>query len=212
MFALASAIYSHGQVLTPVLKDAFLLPKGAVQITAGYSSLGLSYDGEREGFFNSLDLQLGVGLTRKINLVARYEKSWYAQEMFEETAANWLYLGPEFMLKENRISLYLLFGTRFIKDVDDGFFEITPTVNFSLPLGKKVFFNPALELGFVFCEGCSESPYLGLNLGLGVRPTEIISLFIEYGLTYSTEDFDGHFYTINGGLAFRIFPKKKPEE
>lgn len=200
------------QVLNPVLNDAFVLPKGGFEATVGYAALGLSAEGEREGFFNSLDFQLGYGLSRKVSLVARYEKSWYAKQMFEETASNFLFIGPEFSLKENRISLYLPFGTQFVEGVDESYFEITPTVNFSLPLGTKVFFNPAVELGFVFCEDCTDSPFLGLNFGLGVRPHELISLFVEYGLTYATEDFgEGHFYSINGGIAFRLLPKKDAE-
>ena len=200
------------QTLNPVLNDAFLIPRGGFEATIGYSSLGLSADGDRQGFFNSLDFQLGYGLSRKVSLVARYEKSWFAKEMFEETASNFLFLGPEFMLKENRISLFVPFGTRFIEGVDDSYFEIAPTVNFSLPLGSKVFFNPAMKLGFVFCEDCPDSPFLGLNFGIGVRPNKFISFFAEYGLTYATEDFgEGHFYAINGGLAFRILPKKLSE-
>jgi hypothetical protein len=116
------------------------------------------------------------------------------------------------MLKENRISLSVPIGTRFIKDVDDGYFEIAPTVNFSLPLGSKVFFNPAMKLGFISCEDCTDTPFLGLNFGIGVRPNELISFFAEYGLTYAMEDFgEGHFYSINGGVAFRFLPKKSSE-
>lgn len=205
LLLLACTYPGECQILNPVLNDAFLIPRGGFEATVGYSALGLSADGEREGIFNSLDFQLGYGVSPKVSLIARYEKSWFAKQMFEETASNFLFLGPEFMLKENMVSLYLPFGTRFIEGVDESYFEITPTVNVSLPLGSKVFFNPALEMGFVFCEDCPESPFLGLNLGLGVRPQEQLSLFLEYGLTYSTEDFgDGHFYAINGGLAFRF--------
>lgn len=212
LLLLACTYPGQCQILNPVLNDAFLIPRGGFEATVGYSALGFSADGESEGFFNSLDFQLGYGLSRKVSLVARYEKSWYAKQMFEEKASDFLFIGPEFMLKENRISLSVPFGTRFIKDVDDGYFEITPTVNFSLPLGSKVFFNPAMKLGFVFCEECTDSPFLGLNFGLGVRPNELISFFAEYGLSYSTEDFgEGHFYSINGGIAFRFLRKKISE-
>lgn len=212
LLLLACACSAHCQTLNPVLNDAFLLPRGAFEATIGYSALGISAEGESEGIFNSIDFQLGYGLSRKVSLVARYEKSWYAKEMFEESASNFLFIGPEFMLKENRVSLSVPIGTRFIKDVDDNYFEITPTLNTSLPLGTKVFFNPALKLGFVFCEDCPDSPFLGVNLGLGVRPNDMITFFAEYGLTYSTEDFgEGHFYAINGGVAFRFLPRKPSE-
>ena len=212
LFLLVCAYSGRCQILNPVLNDAFLVPRGGFEATVGYSALGISAESESEVIFNSLDFQLGYGLTRKISLVARYEKSWFAKQMFEETASNFLFIGPEFMLKENRISLSVPLGTRFIKDVDESYFEITPTLNTSLPLGSKVFLNPAVKLGFVFCEECPDSPFVGVNLGIGVRPTELISFFAEYGLTYATEDFgEGHFYAINGGLAFRFLRKNNPE-
>jgi hypothetical protein len=213
LLTLFGALTLRGQVLNPVLNDAFLLPRGGFQVTTGYSALGLSFDGEREGYLKSLDFQLGYGISRRVSIVARYEKSWYANQMFEQTAANFLFIGPEIMLKENWISLYVPFGTRFLKEVeDDKYSEITPTLNFSLPLGSKVYFNPAVELGFVFCEDCTEAPFLGLNLGLGARPSERLSFFAEYGLTYSTEDFgEGHFYSINGGIAYLMSLGRKSE-
>ena len=212
LLTLFGALTLRGQILNPVLNDAFLLPRGGFQVTAGYSALGLSFDGEREGYLKSLDFQLGYGISRRVSIVARYEKSWYTNYMFEQTAANFLFIGPEIMLKENWISLYVPFGTRLLKEVDDKYSEITPTLNFSLPLGSKVYFNPAVELGFVFCEDCTEAPFLGLNLGLGARPSERLSFFAEYGLTYSTEDFDdGHFYSINGGIAYLISLGRKSE-
>ncbi|HEY5917094.1 MAG TPA: hypothetical protein VIU13_06820 [Chryseolinea sp.] len=204
LFAINS---SRCQVFTPVLNDAFMVPHGGVQVTAGYSAMGIAFDGEREGYYNSLDFQLSYGVSPKVNLLARYQKSFYAKQMFEETASNFLFVGPEFRLKENRISLYVPFGAWFVKDGDD-YFEITPTVNFSLPLGPIVSFNPAIKLGFVFCEDCA--PFLGINLGLGVRPVKSLTFLAEYGLTYSTEEFDGgHFYSINAGIAYLISSGKK---
>ena len=60
-------------------------------------------------------------------------------------------------------------------------------------MGKKVFFNPAVEFGFIFCEYCSDKPFLGIDLGVGIRPNDKITIFGEYDLVYSFEDFgDGH--------------------
>ena len=56
---LVCAYFGQCQTLNPVLNDAFLIPRGGFEATVGYSALGLSADGEREGFFNSLDFQLG---------------------------------------------------------------------------------------------------------------------------------------------------------
>jgi hypothetical protein len=211
MMLLFVTISVRGQIFTPVLNDAVLVPRGGFQATAGYSALGISFDGEGEGYFNSLDFQFSYGASSKVNLLARYQKSWYAKRMFEETASEFLFLGPEFRLKEDRISLYVPFGMWLLKNADD-YFEITPTVNFTLPLGPIVTFNPALKFGFVFCEDCTESPFLGINLGLGVRPYRPLSVFAEYGLVYPTEDFgEGHFYAINAGIAYLISSGKKAE-
>jgi hypothetical protein len=206
---MAAVLYGYGQILNPSLNDAFVLPKGSFQITAGYSSLGYGYDGENESYLRSLDIQLGYGVSQKVSLIARYQKAWYASEWAEGSGENFLYLGPEFQLKEDRISFFLPVGTKFSSGEDsDSYFEFTPTFNFSLPMSKKVFFNPAVELGFIFCEYCSEKPWLGIDLGLGVRPNEVISIFAEYDLVYSFEDFgEGHYYMINGGIAFRISGK-----
>ena len=200
--------FSYGQILNPVLGDALLLSKGDFEITTGYSALGIAYDGESEGFFNSLDFQFGYGISEKVSLIARYQKAWYAKEMFQEGAGSFLFIGPEIQLKEDRIAVFLPLGTRFSQEDNDSYFEITPTIKFSVPISKKVYFNPALELGFTFCEYCSDKPYLGIDLGLGVRPTEKVSFFAEYDLVYSFEEFgDGHFYMINGGVAFQISGK-----
>ncbi|MDH4058345.1 MAG: hypothetical protein OEU76_06250, partial [Cyclobacteriaceae bacterium] len=84
-----------------------------------------------------------------------------------------------------------------------------PTLNFTLPLSKKVYFNPSTELGFMFCDYCSDKPFLGVDLGLGVRPNQWVSIFAEYDLVYSFEDFgNGHIYMINGGIAFQISGKE----
>lgn len=199
---------AHSQIMNPALNDAFLLPKGGFSITTGYSALGVGYDGENEGYLNSLDLQLGYGISQRVSLIARYQKSWYAKEMFEEPAESFLFIGPEVQLKKDRISFFLPIGSSISSGGDDNRFELTPTFNFSLPLGKKVFFNPALELGFMFCEYCSDQPWLGIDLCLGIRPNSKITLFGEYDLVYSFEDFgDGHLYMINGGIAFQISGK-----
>lgn len=200
----------YSQIMNPSLNDAFLLPKGGFSITAGYSSLGVGYDGDTEGFLNSLDFQIGFGISQKVNLNMRYQKAWYAQEMFDEPIEDYLFIGPEIQLKENRISFFLPIGTSLSKDDGDNRFELTPTFNFSLPLGQKVFFTPALELGFMFCEGCSDKPFLGIDLGLAIRPTDRITIFGEYDLVYSFEEFgDGHIYMISGGIAFQMYRKEK---
>jgi hypothetical protein len=197
------------QILTPALNDAFLLPKKSFQITVGYSALGAAYDGESDGYLNSLDFQIGYGLSSRVNLIARYEKAWLARDLFKEPVTSFLFIGPEIQLLENRISLYLPFGTRLSRYEEGLNFELTPTINFTLPLSKRVYFNPAVELGFMFCEYCSDKPWLGIDLGLGVRPTEWMTLFAEYDLVYSFEDFgNGHYYMINGGAAFKIGRKE----
>lgn len=199
----------YGQILSPALNDALLLPKGGFSIAAGYSALGMGYDGETDGYLNSLDFQLGYGISQRVGLVVRYQKAWYAKEMFESPAESYLFIGPEVRLKEDRISFFLPVGTSISNEGGDNRFELTPTFNFSLPLGKKVFFNPALELGFMFCEYCSDQPWLGIDLGLGIRPNNKITIFGEYDLVYSFEDFgDGHLYMINGGIAFQISGKE----
>jgi hypothetical protein len=199
----------YGQIMNPALNDAFLLPKGGFSITTGYSALGAGYDGESEGYYNSLDFQLGYGISNRVNLTARYQRAWYAKEMFKEPAESFLFIGTEIKLKEDRISFFLPVGSSFSGEDIDNRFEITPTINFSLPLGEKVFFNPALELGFMFCEYCSDEPWLGIDLGLGIRPNDKITIFGEYDLVYSFEDFgDGHLYMINGGIAFQISGKE----
>ena len=189
LFFVVAVSQGYGQILNPALNDAFVLPKGGFQITAGYSALGVAYDGESEGYLRSLDIQLGYGVSQKVSLIARYQKAWYASEWAEGSGESFLFFGPEFQLKEDRVSFFLPVGTKFSTGEDDSYFEFTPTFNFSLPLGKKVFFNPALELGFIFCDGCSDKPWLGIDLGLGVRPNDKITFFGEYDLVYSFENF-----------------------
>lgn len=79
LMTLFVTISVRGQIFTPVLNDAFLVPRGGFQATVGYSALGIAFEGDREGYFNSLDFQLSYGVRPKVNLVARYQKSWYAK-------------------------------------------------------------------------------------------------------------------------------------
>ena len=200
----------RSQTLNPLLQDAFVLPKDAFQVTLGYSSLGLSRQGESTGLYNSMDLQVSLGIAPRTTLVTRYERVWPAKHFFEELAINFLFVGPKFQLKKDRLSLYVPVGLEFAKGLD-GYFEVAPTLIGTIPLSRRVFLNPGLELGFMFCEYCEDAPFLGLNLGLSVRPNKILSFFADYDLVYPTADFgNGHLYMINGGVGF-LFNAKDTE-
>ena len=64
LFLVAAISQGYGQILSPALNDAFVLPKGAFQITAGYSALGVGYDGESERYLRVLIFKWGMDFTK----------------------------------------------------------------------------------------------------------------------------------------------------
>ena len=198
-------LMSYSQVLSPVFNDARLLSKRQFKAGIGYSALGFALKSDRTGYLNSIDVQGSYGLSEVVNLGLRYQQSWYASEMFQEWAASYLFASANISLKKGRISLLLPLGTRFTSVSEDRpYFEFSPTLLFTIPVTPQISFNPAVELGFPFCEYCTTS-FLSADLGVGITPTENLTFFAEYDLVYAFKDFGtGHYYMFNAGISYKF--------
>jgi hypothetical protein len=206
LFCFAS-LWSYSQRYSPVLIDSRLASKGEYEGGLGYSSNGFVDDGRRNSYLNSIDAQVQYGLSDRINLSLRYQQSYFASELFNEWAFSLLFVGANFKLKDNWLSLYVPLGTRFsASSSDPGYIEISPTLLFSVPISPNIAFNPSLEVGLPFCSECADDlPILSTNFGLGIYPIRQLSVFIEYDLVFKLRDTDsGHNYIISGGASYKF--------
>lgn len=193
-------------MLSPVFVDAHLVSKDRFKAGLGYSALGYALDGNRAGYLNSFDAQLHYGLSDRVNIIGRFQQSWFASALFRDPAMSFLFAGPNIRLRKERVSLFIPVGTRFTTVRGDGtYFEFSPTLLFSIPLLPGIAFNPAAELNVPVCSSCSGATTLSADLGLALYPAKRISLTVEYDLVYQIEAMDeGHYYMLNLGAAVKL--------
>lgn len=204
VFFLFATSVSYAQISSPVLTDARLAKKRQVEAGVGYSAFNIAIKGDRLGLLNSLDFQGAYGLSEKINVVVRYQHSWFASEMFQEWSRSLLSTGVNISLKEDRVSLLLPLGTQFT-DPNAFYLEFAPTLMFSIPLTPEIAINPAIETSVPFCDGCSSSPVVSADLGIGIYPVDNVSFFAEYCIIYRIENIgDYHYNMYNLGVSFRF--------
>lgn len=176
--------------------------KGNTEMTAHYSNVGASYNGESDKVFNNFGFQAGVGMSNLTEIRVRYDRFNFHEGSGE--GVNTLMVGPKFSSESGKFAFYLPFGFNFGNEVDKNWM-VDPTLIFSFPLGEKVNLN--LSPGYLVSleEGAGiDDGLLKLNLGFGVNFGDGWVIRPEGGLLYFVSDFDGNFYNFGLGISKRL--------
>jgi len=157
------------------LQSARLVGKGNFETTPNFTTTSWTAEGETDHIQNHFGLQLGYGLSKRIDLRARYE---YIGVADDGGNANIFGIGPKVSLLKDRIAAYVPIGFAFGGDVDGiDVIELQPTLLFTLPIGKYIEVNPSVK-GII-----GDEFYCAFNLGLGLS-TNLDKYVIrpEYGI------------------------------
>jgi len=193
-------VYSCAPVFSD-LQSAKLAGKGNLEVTPGFTTASFSGDGETSHIQDHYGFQVGYGLSRKLDLRARFENIRLDDN---SGSANIFGIGPKFSFLEDRIAGFVPIGFAFGGDVDGiDEFEVQPTLLFTLPVGNYIEINPSIK-GII-----SSEFYMAFNLGLGLSTNlDRYVLRPEYGMLFHPGD-KGHYGQFSLGATI-YFSKRTP--
>lgn len=181
------------------LQSARTLGKGQVEATPYYTITGLNNEDKGASHFGG---NIGVGLSDKIDIRAKYESNWLNEE--ENTAVTILGIGPKFSLIPDRLAFFLPAGAMLQEGKLD-FWQIHPTVFFTQPIVKdRLEFTVAPKYLLNICEDCSGN--FATNFGLSAsKDFKKYAWRAEYGRIIS----NGSVGQFSLGFSFFLIPKNQ---
>ncbi|MET0551695.1 MAG: hypothetical protein ABW221_01565 [Vicinamibacteria bacterium] len=198
---LAVAVLATG-ACAPVFSDlqsARMLPKGAVEVTAHGTSTWFGDDDESEHVQNHFGVQLGTGVTERVEVRARYERILVG----DDGSANLLAIGPKIGLVEDRLALSVPVALAFSGDEDaEGTTVHTqPGLIATFPVSDVVELNPSVKYTIpIDDEDGFRGLSLNLGLGLGPRSGKWV-VRPEAGVLFGPDDVK--YYQASVGLSIR---------
>ena len=165
------------------MQSARTAGKNQVEGTASFSSVGFSEDGESNHIQNHAGFQAAYGLSDAVDLRVRYAAVWLDGDI-GEVNVNILAVGPKFSIIKDRLSGYLPLGFAFGSDVDSDVntWQFHPTLIGTIPVIEKLEFNPSFKVLLPFESEATVAT--AINLGLGIKLTERLTLRPEYGILF----------------------------
>lgn len=163
--AQAQAVFSN-------LQSASVLKPKQLEVTPDFSAvIVLSEDEGLEHVWNTLGVQLGVGIAKKLEIRVRYA---YLDRTDGYTTNSIVSFGPKIGLVKNALSFYLPVEFKLsgddIESMDTS--NIQPTLMLSAPVGKRAEINPAVKVSVPFHAAKIASPYqhaqVAVDLGFGI--------------------------------------------
>ena len=94
------------------MQSARMLGPQNIEVTHGFSSVHFDETGQPiEHSYNNFSVQLGKGVSDKMDFRLRYDYSWGKEPFWEDTSVIHIFsLGPKFSLLKNRRALYIPVG------------------------------------------------------------------------------------------------------
>ncbi len=184
------------------LQSARLLGPGKIEITPGFSTVGISSEGESEHVQNHYGGQVGIGILNGLDFRLRYER-------FDDPSANVLGFGPKFRLYKNHAALYVPVGFAFGGDIEDpaDIWSTHPTLLFTVPVARYLEINPSAKVMIPFQKG--QDTLDAFNLGTAIS-SDVTKWAIrpEAGICFNPGE-SGLFWQFSIGLSVtpRIFSK-----
>lgn len=180
-------------------QDAKMVGKGKVELTPTVSRIGFSDEGDSGALGTAYGGMVTAGVSDKVDFIAGYQR--FKPKDFDG-GSNFAGFGPKISLVRDRAALLLPVTFAFGDGVDlSDSLQISPTAVFSVPLGKKVTFNPGAKVVWSNCDGCEVlvGGQAGLSVPLGdgrviLRP--------EVGGLFNPGE-SGFVWTFGVGLSLR---------
>ncbi len=200
---LALGAFSCAPVFS-TLQSAKLVGKGNFEATPHFTTTSSKEEGESDHIQNHFGFQVGYGLSKGVDLIARYENIVISNEGGN---ANVFGIGPKINLVRDMVAAYIPVGFAFGQDIGGiEQLEVQPTLLFTFPVGPYVEINPSAK-GII-----GEDFYYALNFGVGLS-TDFKKYVIrpEYGLCFNPGE-SGHFSQFSIGTTFyfaNLFTKKR---
>ena len=195
--------YSCAPVFSDI-QSARLVGKGNFEATPNFTTTSQTFEGESDHIQNHYGLQLGYGLSKRIDLRARYE---YIGLDSDGGSTNVFGIGPKVSLLKDRIAAYLPVGFAFGGDVEGiDEVEVQPTLLFTIPVGKNIEINPSVK-GII-----SNEFYMAFNLGLGLstNPNKYV-IRPEYGILLNPGESGRYGQFSIGATIYMLKHISKPE-
>lgn len=185
------------------LQSARLLGPKNLEITPGFSSVSCSGDGETEHAYNHYGLQLGIGISNKMDFRLRYEYVGSGEEFCDSDIIHIFGFGPKFSISKDRVAFYVPVGFALAEDIEiSDTIQVHPTLLLTFPISRNIDINPSAKI-LIPLKGIGATMY-AVNLGAAVsgnlmkwalRP-EVGFLFIPDG--------EGYFFHFSLGFSYFV--------
>jgi hypothetical protein len=180
------------------LQSAKLLVKGKYEITPSYSSISFSNDGESEKVSDNFGIQLGLGISDKVNLRFRYEQ--ISPDFPGINSYSFLSLEPKFSLEKDRVAFSVPFGLFTGSNIEESdAFQIHPSLYFTMPVSKNIEINFSPKY-LIFLEENTDD-LVAINAGLGLS-TDLSKWAVrpEIGYLFNPGE-EGHYFSFSLGVS-----------
>lgn len=165
--AVLSLIFPFSACTFSDLQSARLVGPGRFEITPGYSSVGISEDGEADKLQNNVGVQVATGIAPRVDARMRYERVTFPDSDSGE-GFSILGAGPKFGLVEDHVAVYAPVAFAFGGDLDSGeTWQFQPTVLLTHPFSDHAEFTASLR-GVIWLSDDELDDLIGANLGLGL--------------------------------------------
>ena len=163
IFVATIAIFSLCQCVAPInssFESARMLEKGDVELMGGYARYSVHDANEFESSNSNITARIGIGVTDKFNLKARYTRLT-TPGGGSKAGMNYFEIAPKFSLKEDKIAAVVPLGFYFSKGAK--YSVVSPKLLFTYPQSKKFDLTLAIKSDIYFSGGIM----FGANLGAG---------------------------------------------
>jgi hypothetical protein len=167
ILVLICSIYPKAQIVNLAFENAQSLGTGNFDIKGMYSHQSFRYEGSSEKLGDLYGGELGMGVSRNIDVKFRYE-ALAAPKGMRDYTVNYYSLVPKISIKKDVFSFMLPVSAYTAKQEGERAtnYSIAPCLLGSLPaIPNKVDVTFAAKGDFMFFQGGGDEQYLGFNLG-----------------------------------------------
>ena len=190
------------------MQSARLVGKRKLEVTPGYSSVGLRGEGYNDKVAHFMGFQAAYGISENVDLRFRFErvriKSSNDKDADDHLDFNVVGIGPKINLIRDRVALLLPVG------LGGAIMQFQPTFLFTAPvIHNKIDINPSVKHIMNVCLGCWQ-PLVAFNIGMALS-SDLSKWAIrpEYGVLTNLNT-TGHFSNFSVGISLNLSTISKP--
>jgi hypothetical protein len=178
-------------------QDARLVGPSSAEITASFSAVSFSADGQTDHVQDNFGGHVAFGLRPGLDLRIGYTR---AQSVGGGSGIDIVGFGPKVAILKDRAALDVPLGFAADSGGSDTW-QVHPTVLLTFPVTPRVDLNPSVKALIPFCEDCE--PMVAVNLGVGLRSGSgrwILRPEVGYCVDPGADEY---FWAAGLGLSFR---------